>query len=109
MIILYILFLLYLLFPDENLVYTADPVTVLVGMALGTGMAAAGGAFNKPKTPNVPPVPKLDPKPTTVSESFREDQKKKLAKYQGRRSTILTSGLGSLGDLQVQKKTLLGE
>lgn len=82
--------------------------TIILGAALGLGGAAAAGAFKKPST-KVPTPIKLDPKPTTVSEVFKEDQRKRLARFQGRRSTILTSGLGSLGDMQVQKKTLLGD
>jgi hypothetical protein len=83
--------------------------TLLIGAGLGMGAAAATGAFTKSSKMDIPPIPKIDPKPTTVSEGFKADQRRRLARYQGRRSTILTGGLGSLGDLQVQKKTTLGD
>ena len=68
-----------------------------------------GSLFSPPKPPSPPPLP---PPPTLEDpELKRKKEEERLARVRrkGRGDTILTSGLGVVGDEPTNRKTLLGQ
>ena len=69
-----------------------------------------GGLFHKPKTPSVAPAPEVPEGPTEAEkQAALEREKKQQRMARGRRSTILTGGLGLTTEAPVARKTLLGQ
>tara|TARA_R110000787_G_scaffold34160_1_gene88806 strand:- start:1144 stop:1365 length:222 start_codon:yes stop_codon:yes gene_type:complete len=71
-----------------------------------------GGMFSSPKPPAPPPLPAPTPPPPQKSDSdirsSRDNERKRRLAAAGRKSTILTSGQGVIGDYESKKTTLLG-
>ena len=67
-------------------------------------------------SPNMPPLPPVQPLPEPPSAEVSAEEKERLAaeraaverKRRGRKSTILTSPLGDQTEAETEKKTLLG-
>ena len=67
-------------------------------------------------SPNMPPLPPVQPLPTPPSTELSQEEKDRIAadqramerKRKGRRSTILTGPLGEMDEAETEKKTLLG-
>ena len=84
-------------------------------------MSFFGGSSSPPAPPAPPPVPKPIPKkvvstddtvaPKASAEVLAVQQKEedRSRKRKGRKSTILTSGQGVIGEAETRKKSLLGE
>jgi hypothetical protein len=72
-----------------------------------------GSLFSAPKPPPPPPPPPPAPPPPTLEdpEIKRKKEEARLAniRRKGRGDTILTSGLGVVGDAPTDRKTLLGQ
>jgi hypothetical protein len=68
-----------------------------------------GSLFSSPSPPAPPPPP---PPPPTTDDPVIEDRRRKLQlaelQRRGRAATILTSGLGDLSNVPVDRPTLTG-
>jgi len=65
----------------------------------------------KPKMPAIPPIPLWDEQSAgTADKTARERQRQRAVQAYGRSDTILTGGLGLIGDRAPagQRKTLIG-
>lgn len=87
------------------------------GAAVGAALGLLGGSAlaKKPKVqPAAPAAPKPPPVPTTaqrakgVTDAAEEAQLRRRTRA-GRQSTILTSPLGTVGEANIGRKTLLGQ
>jgi len=70
-----------------------------------------GGLFSKPDVPEPPPAPEpREPKKKTeeISKKAEAEERARLRKMEGRKSTILTGGQGVTEDPSVKIKSLLG-
>ena len=64
------------------------------------------------KTPEMPPPPQPPPEDPRLKQWEKEEEERleRIRRGQfGRRSTILTGGLGAFGEPAIRRKTLLGE
>jgi len=88
---------------------TAAGTTAITTAAAAVGTHAAAGGFKKAKGISIPKVAPIAAPSPTISEAWKQAEQKKIDKFRARRQTILTGGLGSLGELWTRKKTLLGD
>ena len=79
----------------------AAAIPILIGTAIGGGVAAATGAFSKPKIPSPPPVKPTARPPEKEVEGATKFQKPR----KGLPQTLLTGTL----EPSSSKKTALGE
>ena len=65
-----------------------------------------GSSPPPPPVPPAPPIPEIDDGSAALKA---EEEKRRIRKMKGRKSTILTSAQGVEGEARVRGKTLLGE
>lgn len=86
---------------------------VLLLPVVPTLCGGGGGGIGK-SAPKTPEIPKVEPTPTPEeaadpeAASVRDDEARKLRQRRGAAGTVLTSPLGTIGQPQTIKSTILG-